>query len=446
MADHQHKGSSTSGIRLVTRALRHRNYRLFFAGQSVSVIGTWVQQVALGWLVYRVTGSALSLGVVGFASQIPALVMSPFAGVLVDRWNRHRILIGTQSLAMLQAFCLAALTLSGTVVFWHIIVLAVLIGLVNAVDMPARQSFVVEMVTDREDLPNAIALHSSLFNSARLIGPSLAGVVIARMGEGLCFLVNGASYLAVIAALLAMRVAPRVTAARDGHVLAGLKEGFHYAFGSPAIRAVIALLALISFVGMPYSTLMPVFAREVLHGDARTFGLLVSASGVGALAGAIRLASRRSVLGLGRNIAVGACIFGGGLMLLALAPSLWVALPLLVISGYGMMTQMASSNTVIQTIVDEDKRGRVMSFYMLAFVGTAPFGSLLAGSAAEALGVPATFLAGGFCCILGGILFARRLPALQAMVRPIYERLGILPSPVTGVEAATTLTTPPEGE
>lgn len=405
------------GIKFMLRSFRYRNYRLFFGGQGISLIGTWLQNIAISWLVYRLTNSALLLGVVGFAGQIPTFLLTPFAGVLVDRWNRHRILVVTQTLAMIQAFVLALLILTGNISVWQIIPLTIFLGLVNAFDMPARQSFIVEIVEKREDLGNAIALNSSMFNSARLLGPSIAGVLIAAVGEGLCFLLNGVSYLAVIAALLAMRVTPKKVEMKHSQMLQGLKEGFVYAYGSVPIRLVLLLLALVSLVGMPYSVLMPVFAREILHGGPHTLGFLVGFSGIGALVGAVFLASRKSALGLGKNIPLAACIFGVGLIIFSQSRVPWLSFALMVFTGFGMMVQMASSNTVIQTIVEDDKRGRVMSLYTMAFMGMAPFGSLLAGSLASKIGAPNTLLIGGIVTILGGLVFASKLPLLEEALR-----------------------------
>lgn len=400
------------------RALRHRNYRLFFGGQGVSLIGTWMQRIALHWLVYRLTGSAAMLGLVGFTGQLPTFLVAPLAGVLSDRWDLRRLVLVTQVLAMVQALVLAGLTLSGAVAVWHVVVLSIVLGLINAFDIPARQTFVVQMVAAPADLPNAIALNSFLVNGARLLGPSLAGVLISLVGEGTCFLLNGLSYVFVIAALLAMRLAgPRRPPGR-GDVLSGLRQGFRYAFGSAPIRAVLVLLALVSLVGMPYAVLMPVFATDVLGGGPThgpyILGFLMAASGLGAVAGALYLAGRRSVAGLDGTIARAALIFGGGLVAFARSEELWLSLGLMVVTGFALMLQMAASNTLLQTIVDDDKRGRVMSFYTVAFMGMAPFGSLLAGTVAERLGAPATLLLGGAVCVLGGLVFAFRLPARRA--------------------------------
>ena len=431
-------------LNLIFRAFHSRNYRLFFGGQGISLIGTWLTQIATSWLVYRLTNSALLLGVVGFASQIPTFLLTSFAGVLVDRWNRHRILIITQTLSMIQSLTLAVLTLTGVITVLHIIVLCVFQGLINAFDVPARQSFVVEMVEKKEDLANAIALNSSMFNAARLLGPSIAGVLIASVGEGMCFLLDGISYIAVIGALLAMKISPKGIEPQRTDVLEGLKEGFTYAFGFAPIRSILLLIALVGLMGTPYIVLMPIFATEVLHGGPHTFGFLMGASGVGALVGAVYLASRKSVRGLGRIIALAACILGIGLIAFSLSHIFWFSLLMMLLTGFGMIVQMASSNTVLQTIVDDDKRGRVMSLYTMAFMGMSPFGSLLAGGVAREIGAPNTLLLGGIACVLGSLLFARKLPALREIVRPIYVRMGIIPEVAKGIQTATELTVPPK--
>jgi len=437
---------SPAGPAFMLRALAHKNYRLFFSGQSVSLIGTWMTRIATSWLVYRLTGSPLLLGIVGFAGQIPSFVLAPLAGVLVDRWNRHRLLVVTQVLALLQSLSLAILALTGLIKIWHVIVLSIFQGLINAFDMPARQAFVVEMVEKREDLPNAIALNSSMVNAARLLGPSLGGVVIAAVGEGWCFMLDAVSYLAVIASLLAMKITPRMlSVTRDANILAQLREGWEYAVRFAPIRNILLLLALVSLVGMPYTVLMPVFANEVLHGGPSTLGLLMAASGVGALMGAMFLAARKTVLGLGKFIPLMAAAFGAGLILFSFTRVLWLSLGLMVITGLGFMVQMAASNTVLQTIVEEDKRGRVMSFYTMAFMGTAPFGSLLAGIIAEHIGAPRTLFFGGVGCILGAIWFASSLPALRRDVRPIYIKIGILPELAAGIHHTSEMGVPPEG-
>ena len=414
------------GLRLIFRALYSRNYRLFFGGQGISLIGTWMQQIAMGWLVYRFTNSAFLLGLIGFSSQICSFFFSPFAGIISDRWNRHHILVVTQSLAMLQAFILAFLTLMGIIGVHHLIILAIFLGFVNSFDMPTRQAFVVEMVEKREDLGNAIALNSFLFNGARLVGPSIAGILISILGEGMCFLLNGFSFLAVIIALLAMKMTSNKKDSEKIQVLQGVKEGFTYALGFPPIRIIIFFLGWISLVGMASTTLMPVFARDILHGDSKTYGFLMAAIGVGAIIGAIFLASRRSVLGLGRIIVIASGIFGIGLISFSLSHVRWLSFLLLLIAGFGMMVHMASSNTILQTMVDDDKRGRVMSLYTMAFMGMAPFGSLAGGSLAGRIGAPYTLIMAGTSCILGSFFFAKKLPLIREMVRPIYIRKGIL--------------------
>jgi MFS family permease len=431
----------------VLRALRHRNYRLYFIGQGISLIGTWMQQVALTWLIYLKTDDPFWLGMIGFAGQLPTFFLSPVAGVLSDHWNRLRVLLGTQTLSMLQAFALAFLALTDRTEVWHAVALATFLGGVNAFDIVTRQAFLTDLLEDKRDLGNAIALNSSIFNGARLVGPSVAGVLLAYFSPGVCFLLNGFSYLAVLLALLAMRLPAHAHLAAHASarppLFAGLLQGFRYVFGSPPIRSILGLLALVSLVGAPYTVLMPVFANDpdivagvphvlqlLVPGQGRaalTLGLLVAAVGVGALSGAIYLAARQSVLGLGRWIALAPAAFGLGLIAFSYSHTLGLSLLLLVATGFAMMVQMASSNTVLQTIVEDDKRGRVMSFYTMAFMGMMPLGSFLAGVLAKAVGAAATLRLGGAACILGGLIFAVRLGALRQAIRPIYRQLGILP-------------------
>jgi MFS family permease len=419
------------------RALGHHNYRLYFAGQGVSLLGTWLTRVATSWLVYRLSGSALLLGVVGFCGQIPTFLLAPVAGVLVDRWNRHRLLMVTQALAMLQSLALAVLALSGVIAVWHVAVLSVVQGLINAFDLPARQAFVVELVTDRADLPNAIALNSSIFNAARLLGPAVAGGLIAWVGEGGCFLIDAISYLAVLGSLLAMRVVRRPREHAPQHLLTELKEGFTYVFESPPIRALLLLLAMVSLLGLPFGVLMPVMASEVLKGGPNTLGLLVGASGLGALLGGGFLASRRTVKGFGRVIALTAVLFGVGLVAFSLSRHVVLSVLALVVTGYGMMVSLAASNTLLQTLVEERMRGRLMSIYAMAFVGTAPFGSLLAGALAARIGAPATIALGGAVCVGVAGWFYVKLPSLKARARPVSERMGLLPRVASGLREAT---------
>jgi MFS family permease len=427
----------------LSRALRHRNYRLFFAGQSISLIGTWLTQVAASWLVYGMTKSALLLGVASFASQAPTFFLSPFAGVWVDRVDRHKVLLATQLAAMLQSSLLAYFALAGTLDVAHIIALNVFQGIISAIDIPTRQSFVVQMIEDRADLPNAVALNSSMVNAARLIGPSIAALLIGLVGEGYCFLLDALSYIAVLASLLAMRVERPALVPTHKRVLAELREGLEYVATFPPIRAVLVLLTVVSLVGTPYTVLMPVVAREVLHGGAGTLGALTASAGLGALSGALYLASRSTVLGLGRLIPSATLVFGLGL--LAVSQSRWLPLtmPLMVLVGGALMVQLAASNTILQTLVDEDKRGRVMSFYSMAVFGVVPFGSLLAGSLADHIGAGRTLLIGGAVCCLASLSFRRHLPRLRPYIRPIYVRLGILPELVQGVSEATRVSEPP---
>jgi MFS family permease len=436
-------------FRNLLRALTHRNFRLFFAGQSISLIGTWMQQVAMSWVVYVLTKnedqtgldvSAYWLGVVGFAGQIPAFFLAPVAGVLVDRWNRRRLVLCTQAVAMMQAFLLAGLTLSGILrttddIIW-LVALSVVLGLVNAFDMPARQAFLTEMIDNKEDLGNAIALNSSMFNGARLVGPAIATAILYVTSAGICFLVNAVSYLAVLAALLAMRLPARQRRPARDRLYRGMREGFVYTFGFAPLRAILLLVALVSMAGMSYTVLMPLIATEVLGGDKGTFGLLTISSGAGALTGAVYLAARKSVLGLGRWIMIATALLALGLLAFSFSTSPWLSAMLLGVVGFGMMVQMGASNTVIQTIVDDDKRGRVMSLYTMAFMGMAPLGSLLAGLLAGRYGPAIALRAGGLACLAGAILFALQFQRLRAAIRPIYVRMGILPEMPSGVYPA----------
>jgi MFS family permease len=414
------------GAPRLTRALASRNYRLFFGGQTVSLVGTWITRVATSWLVYRLTGSVFLLGVVSFCGQIPTLLLAPFAGVIVDRSDRHRILVVTQVLSMLQSLALAVLTFAGRITVVDVLVLQVAQGIINAFDTPARQSFIIEMVEDRADLPNAIALNSSMVNASRIIGPSIGGIVIAAVGEGWCFMADAISYLAVIASLLAMDITRRALPRRDTRMIDELRVGFQYVWRFAPVRSALLLLSLISIMGMPYTVLMPAIAAKLLHGGPHTLGFLMTASGVGALAGALYLASRRSVLGLGRAMVISAAVFGIGLVAFSFTRVLWLSLLVLPIVGAGMMVTMAATNTVIQTIVDESLRGRVMAFYTMAFLGTAPIGSLIAGVAADRIGPANTIMAGGLCCVLAAAWFGFRLPGLRILVRPIYVERGVI--------------------
>ena len=419
---------SFDGASHAWRALSHRNFRLFFGGQSISLIGTWMTRIATAWLVYRLTGSAMLLGTVSFAGQIPTFLVAPFAGVWVDRLNRRQLLVWTQTASMAQSLALAALTFSGHITIPWILILSVTQGLINGFDMPGRQSFMVQMVEDRADLGNAIAINSSMVNIARLIGPSLAGMLIAATSEGWCFLVDGISYIAVIASLLAMRLHVAPVKRRATSMAQELHEGWTYVTGFLPIRTILMLFAVVSLMGMPIVVLMPIFAARVLHGGPHTLGFLMGAMGVGALASALSLAARRNVRGLIRMIPVAAVIFGIGLIGFGLSHWFWLSMITVLIAGMGMMQGMASSNTIIQTLVPEDKRGRVMSFYTMAFMGMSPFGSLLAGSMASAFGAPITVFVSGSVVLLGAAWFFTRLPSIRQVIRPIYQEMGIIPA------------------
>lgn len=409
------------------RALQSRNYRLFFIGQSISLIGTLMQQVAMSWLVYRLTGSALLLGVVGFVSQIPTFFLSPVAGVLADRWNRRRIVLCTQCFSLVQATALAVFVMTDHIRVWQLIALSLFLGLINSFDWPVRQAYVLDLVERKEDLGNAIALNSTMYNSARLIGPSIAGILVATIGEGYCFVINAVSFLAVIFSVAAMRVKPVSRTSEQRDLLKELREGFGYAFGFTPIRSILTLLGLVGLMGMPYAVLLPVFAKDILGGGPRTFGFLMTAVGVGSLLSTFYMASRRTVVGLGRVVGTSAVIFGVGLCCFTLSRTMTFSLLFLVMLGIGAMAHSASSNTIIQTIVEDDKRGRVMSIYTMLYSGMTPIGNLMSGVMADWVGPSTTLLISGIVCIGGGLLFACRLPMVRDGIRPIYRSMGILP-------------------
>jgi MFS family permease len=414
-------------ISQVGRALRHRNFKLFFFGQSISVIGTWMTRVATSWLVYQLTHSALLLGVVSFAGQIVAFLLGPFAGVWVERLNRRKLLVWTQALAAIQSLALAALTLAHVINLWEIIALTAMQGLINAFDMPGRQSFLVQMVEDRSDLSNAIAINSSMANGARLIGPAIAGLVIAAVGEGWCFLLDGFSYFAVIASLLMMSIKPMEIRRNASTMLEQIREGWDYVRTFRPIRSILLLFSFTSLMGYSYSVLMPVFAGEVLHGGAHTLGWLMGASGVGALTSALSLAVRKSAVGLTRMLQIATAMLGSALIFFGLSHMLWLSLVLMVFVGFGLMQVASASNIIIQSLVTEDKRARVMSYYTMAFFGAAPFGSLMAGALAHQIGAPYTVMITGACCIASSLWLALELPKVRAVMRPIYQEMGLLP-------------------
>jgi MFS family permease len=406
------------------RALRHRNYRLFFCGQIISLTGTWMQSIAQAWLVYRLTKSPLLLGLVGFSGQIPVLLFAPLGGLFADRYSRQRIVIATQTASMLLAFILAALTLLGHVQVWEVLLLATLLGVVNAFDIPARQAFIIEMVVP-EDLINAIALNSAMFNGARILGPAVAGITVAAIGEGWCFFSNGVSYIAVIISLLLMTITPRPRSARTVSGLESVLEGFRFVRHTGPILALLLLLGVVSLTGMPYAVLMPIFADKILHSDARGLGLLMGSTGVGALAATLVMAARREVRGLGRWILYASTGFGLSLILFSFSRSLPLSVLLLLPAGFCMLIQMASSNTLIQTMVPDDLRGRVMSVYSMMFMGMAPFGALLAGAIAHRLGAPITVALGGGVCIVGSLVFGSKWPSLRSEARQLIVAQGM---------------------
>jgi MFS family permease len=411
-----------------SRALRHRNFKLFFAGQSISLIGTWMTRLATGWLVFRLTHSALLLGVASFAGQFISFALGPFAGVIVERLDRRKLLVWTQAAAAFQSLAMAALTLTNVINLWEIIALAALQGMINAFDMPARQSFLVHIVEDRNDLGNAIAINSTMATGAALIGPAFAGLLIGAVGEGGCFLVDGLSYFAVIASLALMRFEAIAKPGEAGGMRAQMREGWDYVRGFRPIRSFLVLFALLVLMGWPYSVLMPVFAGDILHGGPYTLGWLFAASGAGALISGLSLTLRRSVVGLTRMVQIASVLLGVALICFGLSRSLWLSLVLLVFAGFGLMQCASASNMIIQSLVPDDKRARVMSYYTMAFFGSAPLGSLFAGALAHQIGAPATVMITGVFCLAASLWFAFELPKVRAVMRPIHQDMGLLPA------------------
>ncbi len=407
-------------------ALGSRNYRLFFSGQAVSLTGFWIQRVAMGWLIYRLTDSPFLLGAVDFASQIPLLFLSTVAGVMMERWDLRRLMIICQTLCMVHAGFLATLTLTGVVQYWHVLSLGVLLGIVNAFELPARQTFVVQLVDRPEDLSNAVALNSSLFNVARLIGPSVAGFCIAAFGEGICFGLNSAFYLATLLALMAMRLKPHSVEPSKEGFFEGLSSGIGYVRRFLPIRDVLLSLALLSFAGLPYLVLLPVFAKEILHGGPGLLGLLTGASGLGALVGSIRLAARKTPVGLMKVMALSMCGFGVALSCFALSDWASLSVILIVAVGFCMVSILVAGNTVVQTLVEEDKRSRVMALYVVALTGTAPIGSLLSGAVASLIGAQIALAIGGIVCLGVGVILVKRGDLLWSMAEPVYMTKGLL--------------------
>jgi len=410
-----------TGLKFILRAFSYRNYQLYFSGQGISLIGTWMQNVAMSWLVYRLTNSAFLLGLLGFVSMLPTLLVMPFAGVLVDRWNRRNMLIATQVLAMIQALILSLLVFIGVITVRQIIPLSIFLGLVGAIDAPTRQSFVIEVVEKKEDLGSAISLNSAMFNGARMIGPSIAGIIVAAFGEGVCFLLNALSFLAVIFCLFAMKIKPRKVRTSSKNIIHEMKTGFKYAYGSLPIRSIILYLGFVSLIGMSYFVLMPIFARDILHGGARTLGFLMASTGIGALGGALFLASRKNVIQLFKIIVFSGLVFGCGIIFFSFSRYLWLSLILLVFTGFGMMTQMASCNTLVQMIVEDDKRGRVMGLYTTAFMGMMPIGALITGTLASIIGAPYTMIINGFSCLIASLVFASKVEKLMSLSHPIIK-------------------------
>jgi MFS family permease len=415
----------SQGLDAIFRALRYRNFRLFFIGQNISLIGTWMQNVAIGWMVYRMTHSAAMLGIVGFASQIPSFVITPFSGVMADRWNKYRVILICQVLAMLQALALALLTLSGRITVWQVAALGMTLGIISSLEIPTRHAFLVDMVERKEDLSNAIALNSLMFNAARLIGPPIAGFLIGVWSEGICFLVNALSYIAVIWALCLMRIESRPRSLKSGQPLQELKAGIAYTFGSSPRRSILLLVGLMSLIAMSQSVLMPIFARDILKGGPHTLGFLVGSVGMGALIGAAYLASRKNSVRMLNIIPVAAGIFGIALILFSFSRFLWVSVILLFFAGIGLMSHMVVSNTMLQMITEDSKRGRVMSFYTMAFMGMATFGTLLGGTMASRFGAAHTVLGGGILCICAGIMFSRQIPGLKRSVQQHFKDIAL---------------------
>jgi MFS family permease len=408
------------------RAFRHRNFRYYFCGQSLSMVGTWIQQIAMSWLVYRLTDSPFLLVVTAFSAQIPILVLGALGGVWSDRVDRHKLMVATQILAMVQGLALAALTYAGAIEVWHIIALATVLGVITAIDMPLRQTFVAQMVPAKEDLPAAIAFNGFMMNAGRMIGPAIAGALLIYFSEAFCFLINAISKIAALAAILALTVVPNVREANRKSVIGGLAQGLHYAWHVVPIRILLPVAALLGFMVTPYQTLLPVYAKEIIGGGPEMLGILMAAAGFGSLLAPIYHASRRDVRGLARIVLGGLLVTGVALMVFAYSRNLWLAMPMLALTGLGVILSAQAIVTIMQTIVDDAMRGRIMSLFTVAFMGISPLGSLAAGAMAHVVGAEATLFTGGVCCCLGAVVLLRQMPRLRANIRPIYVKLGIV--------------------
>jgi MFS family permease len=406
-------------------ALRHRNFSLFLSGQVCALIGYWMQSIAQGWLLYKMTDSATLLGILGFASSLPILLLSPFAGLWSDRCNLHRVMFGTQILEMLQAITLAALAVSGIIAPWHIITLSMIMGVLIAVELPVRHAYLLELVGNKADLPNAVAVTSLVGNCGRLVGPALAGLVIASIGESACFVINACTYTTVMISFLMIKVMPTERARHTTPMMQGMREGFSYAWQNLPIRSLLLLLTVVGLLGTPYINLMPVITREVFAAGAREMGFMIGAAGLGAVAGTLYLTARPSVRGLVRLLTAAAFAAGTALALVAHAKYVWFAIPLLAITGFGILVTSVAINMIVQTIVDDDKRGRVMSLYTASFMGMAPFGALAAGALSDVIGVATTLTISGICCALGALALASRQTQIRGALREAYSRLDI---------------------
>ncbi len=413
-------------LKRIFTSLHSRNYRLYFFGQGVSLIGTWMQHVALSWLVYRLTGSVFLLGLIGFTSQIPTFILSPFLGVVTDRHNRLKLMIFAQFLFLLQALAMTLLVMFDVIQVWQIIALSLVFGVITAIDAPTRHSLVVDLIDKPEDLGNAIALNSAIFNASRLIGPAIAGIAIAMVGEGICFLMNTLSFVAVIYALLSIKLPPKKVVSSSNSFKKSFTEGFQYTFRSMPIRTLIIHLSILSLMGISFIVLLPAYAKEILGGGAETLGFLMSALGAGALTGALYMAGRNSAFGLSKIIAGFSILMGMVVLLAAFSTNTFVSLMLFYFGGLSMILSIAAINTLIQTISEDNKRGRVMSFYSMALMGISPIGNLIAGTMASKIGIPVTLIISGAITVVAGIWFLYNRNTLRNQLRPIYVEKGLL--------------------